>query len=295
MMREQHIADGPRLGRAVYSPEKGNLMFDSKKFLPASAIARLTEIRVSDPLFSRNAAEARVRRPVLAPDGRLNILAADHPRPPRHQSRRRPAGDGGSPRLSLPHRARPLRQPCRRRHGDDGHPRGSAHHQRAGAARGRCPAGGWKLLIASLNRGGLAGASWEMDDPITRSEPGYLRGLETGRRQTPAARVRRGPRLPEDSRRRGARDYRSQTLSACRRSWNRCPRCAARRAMPWSKPPTRWPAWWGSLPPWATAATASGSSFHIATTTPKSPAPLRSPSCCWEANLRAIRFHFCAR
>ena len=28
-----------------------------------------------------------------------------------------------------------------------------------------------KLLIASLNRGGLAGAAWEMDDPITGPSP----------------------------------------------------------------------------------------------------------------------------
>ena len=28
-----------------------------------------------------------------------------------------------------------------------------------------------KLLIASLNRGGLAGSSWELDDPVTGATP----------------------------------------------------------------------------------------------------------------------------
>ena len=54
-------------------------MFSSKEFLPASLMARLTDTRVNDPEFSWRAAQARTRRAKIAPSGKLNILAADHP------------------------------------------------------------------------------------------------------------------------------------------------------------------------------------------------------------------------
>ncbi|MEZ5394197.1 MAG: hypothetical protein R2724_15375 [Bryobacterales bacterium] len=50
-----------------------------------------------------------------------------------------------------------------------------------------------KLLIASLNRGGLAGVAWEMDDPMTGPSPEALRSLEARWREDPAAAVRQRP------------------------------------------------------------------------------------------------------
>jgi DhnA family fructose-bisphosphate aldolase class Ia len=141
--------------------------FDSHEFLPPSAIARLTQARVSDPGRSLREAQARKRRPRLTIDGRLSILAADHPA-------RRVTTVGGDP-LAMADRGDYLSRILRVLLSDkvDGlmatmdiiedllllH-----EHLRAGDGRGLLD---HKLLIASLNRGGLAGASWEMDDPVT--------------------------------------------------------------------------------------------------------------------------------
>src|SRR6266545_3045713 len=53
--------------------------FLDEKFLPASVLAKITEVRLADPERSLRTARARKRRSTLTPDGRLNILAADHP------------------------------------------------------------------------------------------------------------------------------------------------------------------------------------------------------------------------
>ncbi len=53
--------------------------FLDEEFLPASALAKITAVRVADPECSLRAARTRKRRDTLTPDGRLNILAADHP------------------------------------------------------------------------------------------------------------------------------------------------------------------------------------------------------------------------
>src|SRR3989442_12597776 len=53
--------------------------FLDREFLPASALAKITEVRVTDPECSVRTATARSRRSRLTLDGKLNILAADHP------------------------------------------------------------------------------------------------------------------------------------------------------------------------------------------------------------------------
>src|SRR6185503_13996103 len=53
--------------------------FSSKDFLPASLVAQLTQLRVNDPDRALRVAQARKRRARLTIDGKLNILAADHP------------------------------------------------------------------------------------------------------------------------------------------------------------------------------------------------------------------------
>jgi hypothetical protein len=142
-------------------------MFASREFLPGALMERLTTSRLDDPELPLRTAQARIRRSQLAPDGKLNILAADHPA-------RRVTKVGSDP-LGMADRqdylARILRvltapdvdglmatmdiledllaiDACLRKDG-------------AG------PLLDGKLLIASLNRGGLAGTAWELDDPVT--------------------------------------------------------------------------------------------------------------------------------
>jgi DhnA family fructose-bisphosphate aldolase class Ia len=145
--------------------------FNSQEFLPSSALAHLTQIRVSDPDRSLRAARARRRRERLTIDGRLSILAADHPA-------RRVTGVGANP-LAMADRRDYLARVARVLLSDkvDGVMATMdiiedllLLHEHLCAKKGRGLLDN-KLLIASLNRGGLAGASWEMDDPLTGATP----------------------------------------------------------------------------------------------------------------------------
>jgi len=53
--------------------------FISRDFFPDNLLALITETRVDDPEFAWRGAQARQQRPSIAPKGRLNLLAADHP------------------------------------------------------------------------------------------------------------------------------------------------------------------------------------------------------------------------
>jgi DhnA family fructose-bisphosphate aldolase class Ia len=140
-------------------------------FLSPALINRITDLRVGDPGRAWRAAQQRQRRTSLTADGRLNILAADHPA-------RRVTAVGDKP-LAMADRADYLTRITRVLASDlvdgvmstmdiledllvlDGILRESG-------ARSMIDG---KLLIASLNRGGLAGSDWEMDDPITGATP----------------------------------------------------------------------------------------------------------------------------
>lgn len=146
-------------------------MFSSQQFFSDALLARLTDTRVNDPDFAWRAAAVRTRRQQLAPSGKLNILAADHPA--------RSVTKVGSQPLAMADRrdylARILRILSSERVDGimatmdiledllsiDGFLR------RAGAPTLLDN----RLLIASLNRGGLAGSSWELDDPMTGATP----------------------------------------------------------------------------------------------------------------------------
>jgi hypothetical protein len=146
-------------------------MFSSRQFLSDAVVARLADTRVADPEFPLRVAAARKRRERLAPGGRLNILAADHP-----ARRVTKVGDGA---LAMSDRRDYLARILRVLLSDkvdglmatmdiledllaiDGFVR---------EASGPALLDG-KVLIASLNRGGLAGSCWELDDPITGPSP----------------------------------------------------------------------------------------------------------------------------
>lgn len=146
-------------------------MFDSKQYLPASVLARITDLRVSDPLFSQRAATKRVRRSTLTTRGRLNILAADHPA--------RRVTKVGDDAFGMADRHDYLARIVRVLESDlvDGLMatmdvlEDLLTINELYRGEGRTPPVDNKLLIGSLNRGGLAGVSWEMDDPVTGPSP----------------------------------------------------------------------------------------------------------------------------
>src|SRR6266550_5986145 len=153
-------------------------IFLDREFLPDSALTKITEVRVKDPECSARTARARKRRSNLTLDGKLNILAADHPA-------RRVTKVGDDP-VRMADRHGYLARIVRVLQSNvvDGVMATMdvledlliLHHL-------ILEAGGPgilddRLLIASLNRGGLAGAGWEMDDPITGASPATCAALK---------------------------------------------------------------------------------------------------------------------
>lgn len=143
------------------------IAFSSNEFFPDAVVAQVTKTRIAKPGYAMRAAEQRQRRETLTSDGKLNILAADHPA-------RRVTKVGGDP-IAMADRRDYLARVVRVLMTElvdglmatmdiiedllivDGLSRES----------GGRPLLDHKLLIASLNRAGLAGASWELDDPVS--------------------------------------------------------------------------------------------------------------------------------
>lgn len=141
--------------------------FDAHSYLPANWIEAITERRVSDPAAIRRAAQIRQRRDVMAPKGRLVILAADHParnvnrvvdNPLRMGDRREylarivrvlehPEVDGLMATTDIIDDLLLLNDLLVKAGGPD-------------LLANR-------LLVGSMNRGGLSGAAWELNDPYT--------------------------------------------------------------------------------------------------------------------------------
>lgn len=152
--------------------------FLEREFLPPSVLEKINEMRVTDPECSSRAAMSRKRRGSLSLDGKLNILAADHPA--------RRVTKVGDEQLRMADRHGYLARVVRVLQSDvvDGVMATMdiledlliIHHL-------VLEAGGPalldnRLLIASLNRGGLAGASWEIDDPVTGASPATCAALK---------------------------------------------------------------------------------------------------------------------
>lgn len=145
--------------------------FDAKEFLPESVLAQITEVRVTDPERSLRVAQARKRRAQLTIDGKLNILASDHPA-------RRVTRVGDNP-LRMADRREYLARTLRVLMCDEVDGLLATMdiiedllivHDLMRAAGG--PAFlNEKVLLASLNRGGLLGSSWEIDDPMSGPPP----------------------------------------------------------------------------------------------------------------------------
>lgn len=148
--------------------------FRSKEFLPPDLIHRITEIRVNDPERPMRIAGKRELRRELTQDGRLNLLAADHPA--------RRVLSVGTDQLGMADRHDYLARIVRvlQQSDIDGVMATMdiledllvlSELLDAGVKPGLLDG---KLLIASLNRGGLQNVSWEMDDPLTGATPATL-------------------------------------------------------------------------------------------------------------------------
>jgi len=145
--------------------------FSSQQFFSDVLLARLTDTRVNDPDFAWRAAQVRVLRERLAPSGKLNLLAADHPA--------RNVTKVGQQPLAMADRrdylARILRVLSSER--VDGIMATMDILEDLLSVDAFLRAAGaptlldHRLLIASLNRGGLAGSSWELNDPMTGATP----------------------------------------------------------------------------------------------------------------------------
>lgn len=147
------------------------MAFNAKEFLPPSILEKITELRVSDPELPLRVAKERKRRERLAPAGRLNILASDHPA-------RRVTRVGDDP-LRMADRQEYLARTLRVLQSDavDGvlatmdiiEDLLVVHHLLRREDNSSFLDD--KLLIASLNRAGLLGSSWEIDDPMSGPTP----------------------------------------------------------------------------------------------------------------------------
>jgi DhnA family fructose-bisphosphate aldolase class Ia len=120
-------------------------------------IPDLTTVRARNPEAVAEAAARRVRRPLIGDSGRLMIVAADHPA--------RGALGVGDRRLAMANRAELLERLCvaLSRPGVDG-VLATADILEDLLLLGVLEN---KVVMGSMNRGGLAGAAFEMDDRFT--------------------------------------------------------------------------------------------------------------------------------
>lgn len=133
----------------------------------------LTEIRAREPHRIPQAWATRTRRPLIPEDGKLMIVAADHPARGALAARGNPTAMGSRQDL-LERLATALARP-----GVDG-VLGTADILDDLLLMGALEN---KVVIGSMNRGGLAGASFELDDRFTGHTPAEMaaRGFNGGK------------------------------------------------------------------------------------------------------------------
>lgn len=145
------------------------ISFEKEKYIGRDLFKQITDIRVHNPGFISEVASTRIRRKEFVPAGKMNIVAADHPA-------RGSLSVGNDPLAMADRHSLLSRLVCTlQSQWVDGvlgsmeiledllilH--GLMNKTGAGFLDG-------KLLITSLNRGGLPGGAWELDDPITGTD-----------------------------------------------------------------------------------------------------------------------------
>lgn len=141
--------------------------FQVEAFFPDALLRAITDARIERPELALETAHRRKRRVTLTLDGKLNIVAADHPA--------RYVTSIGANALGMCDRREYLARILRvlTSEGVDGvmatmdilEDMLTIDALRAEAGLATLLDG--KVLVGSLNRGGLAGAAWELDDPVT--------------------------------------------------------------------------------------------------------------------------------
>jgi DhnA family fructose-bisphosphate aldolase class Ia len=141
--------------------------FDPHAYLPQALYRELTDVRVGQPSLAEEEANRRARRTRVAPDGKLVILAADHPGRQSLRIQDDPLAMGDRRGL-LARILRVLSHP-----GIDGVMSTpdvvedliilSALLRERG---GQSPLDD-RVLVGCMNRGGLPGTTWELDDRFT--------------------------------------------------------------------------------------------------------------------------------
>lgn len=147
--------------------EVGNYVFDLKKFFPDAIYNAITETRVSSPEVILQEAGARKRRKKLTRDGRLTILAADHPG--------RMVTRSGEDPIGMCDRQEYLGRVLRvvTNPEVDGIMATTDVIEDLFIVNHLVKKGGGasfldeKVMIGSMNRGGLSGTAFEMDDTFT--------------------------------------------------------------------------------------------------------------------------------
>jgi len=134
--------------------------------------ARLIEQRATEPTLARTMLKTRVRRPLLT-DGRLFIIAADH-------TSRGALGVGNEPFVMADRRRLLEALLVTLAHPDCDGVLGSADVIEELALLGALEN---KLVFGTMNRGGLMGAAWELDDRMTAYDADSIAdfGLDGGK------------------------------------------------------------------------------------------------------------------
>jgi hypothetical protein len=139
----------------VFDPETTNR--PASELSPAEIIARVTHARATNPAAIRSALASRIRRPLIGERGTLFLVAADHPA--------RGANRVGEDAMAMADRGELLRRlvVSLERPGVDGllgSPDIVEDLGLLGALEN-------KVVVGSMNRGGLSGAAFELDDRFT--------------------------------------------------------------------------------------------------------------------------------
>jgi len=155
--------DSVQLDEVLVTPKS----FVSERVLPPSVFDEITEVRIHRPQVIEQEAQRRKRRPQLTCDGKLTLVALDHPG--------RGVTQVGKDPVAMGDRYQLLARACRVLDDPDldgvlatgdlleellilSHLRRS--HTGGGLLDGR-------VLVGSMNRGGLAGTTFEMEDTFT--------------------------------------------------------------------------------------------------------------------------------
>lgn len=155
----------------------GTYGFDLESFFPLELFQSINEVRVRRPQVVAEEAATRHRREPLAPDGKLTILAADHPA--------RGVTNVGADPLAMGDRYQYLGRVLRVISSQefDGVMATTDIVEelfivnRLVKEAGGAPFLDGKVILGCMNRGGLAGAVFEMDDRFTSFTPNRIAAL----------------------------------------------------------------------------------------------------------------------